>query len=295
MPEMNELLEEAIGRCTSLSDELNTTIEEIHDLLQNVDEVEAAAKRGADDIHQRMRDLVDRIDTAEETIETRGQDTSGHLEALVERAGAVRTNVGEALERVRAGLEQADALRVRLGQETSEHAQGLTTDVNDVTHAIDEVQADISTRLKDAGDAINEFHDAVATVRTDLDDKKTAWMDAANELETTAKEQTRTWVTGLETLLTGQSHAMLDMANRIITEHNDAMEALKAAFATEAAQNVADAVAPLHDSLTRLTELGAKNSETLGQRSEEVLQRVRAALPVLEQLKTAFETSNRLD
>ncbi len=93
----------------------------------------------------------------------------------------------------------------------------------------------------------------------------------------------------------GQTHGILNLANRMITDHNQAMEALKQKFAAEAAQDVANAIVPLQQALQRLGELAISESSTFKTRSEEVLQRVRAALPVLEGLKTAFETSSRLE
>jgi hypothetical protein len=145
------------------------------------------------------------------------------------------------------------------------------------------------------GQKIEAFRASLESARTELVEKQTTWTEAVDRLEEAARQQTQGWVTGLQTLLAGQSHAMLNLANRMITNHNQTMEKLKTKFATEVAQEIAAAITPLRDSLERLRSLAAARSGDVSTRSDEVLQRVRAALPVLEELKTVFETSSRLE
>jgi hypothetical protein len=95
-------------------------------------------------------------------------------------------------------------------------------------------------------------------------------------------------------VLADQTTAMVDMANRALVKHNETMEALKTAFATEAAHQVAASIQPLQDSLEMLGQRAGEQGAAISARAEDALDRVRAALPVLEELKAAFEQSSRL-
>jgi hypothetical protein len=101
-------------------------------------------------------------------------------------------------------------------------------------------------------------------------------------------------VRAIQELLVDQTKAMIEMANGMIERHNQSMEHLKQKFTEEAANQVAASIEPLQEKLESLVELADNKKGELSARSEEALQRVRAALPVLEELKTAFESTSRL-
>ena len=57
---------------------------------------------------------------------------------------------------------------------------------------------------------------------------------------------------------------------------------------------MATSIEPLQEKLEALVALAEAKKGELSARSEEALQRVRAALPVLESLKASFESTSRL-
>ena len=87
---------------------------------------------------------------------------------------------------------------------------------------------------------------------------------------------------------------MVDLANRMLVKHNDTMESMKSLFEAQAAQELAETIEPLQDSLERLGAVAAQRSGELSAKAEESLQRVRAALPALEEIRGVFLQSGRL-
>jgi len=295
MAEMNELLEEAAGRCSALSDELDDTVSGINELVERANDVWEAVSKGGEEVHGQLRDLAEKLDAAEEAVEGAAGQTGNDLDSVGSKAAEVRANVGELLQKVQGDLTELETLKNELQQTLADDGQGVATDVNDLTTKVQAVQQGIAKQLQEAGEKVDAFRTSIESARTELLAKQADWIETVDRLEEAAREQTQAWVSGLQTLLAGQSHAMLNLANRMITNHNQTMEKLKAKFATEVAQNIATAITPLRDSLERLGSLAASRSGDLSARSEEVLQRVRAALPVLEELKTVFESSDQLE
>lgn len=295
MADMNELLEEAAGRCSALSDELDDTVNGIKQLVERANDVWEAVSKGGEEVHGQLRDLAGKLDAAEEAVEGAAGQAGSDLDSVGSKAAEVRANVGELLQKVQGDLTELETLKNELQQTLASDGQGVATDVSDLTSKVQTVQQGIAKQLQEAGQKIEAFRASLESARTELVEKQTTWTEAVDRLEEAARQQTQEWVTGLQTLLAGQSHAMLNLANRMITNHNQTMEKLKTKFATEVAQEIAAAITPLRDSLERLGSLAAARSGDVSTRSDEVLQRVRAALPVLEELKTVFETSSRLE
>jgi DNA repair exonuclease SbcCD ATPase subunit len=269
MAEMNELLEEAEGQCSALSDELDTAVAAINQVESRADSLHEHAVRGATQVKSRLQALTDRLDAAESALEGARQEAVADLDALAEQAAALRTDVSDLMLHVREKLDELQDQQGQLDQAMNESMQAVGTDVSDLGIKVQETQQSIATQLQEAGQALDE-------------------------LESTAQEKTREWVGALQTVLADQTTAMVDMANRALVKHNETMEALKESFATQAAHQVAASIQPLQDSLELLGQRAGEHGAAITAKAEEALGRVRAALPVLEELKAAFEQSSRL-
>jgi chromosome segregation ATPase len=294
MAEMNELLEEAAVQCGALSDELDGAVSGIDGMVRRATELWETVARGGEQLQSRLRQLGERLDSAETALEGARAEAVGDLDRLATQAEAVRASVGELLGHVREGLEELEQLEGRASETIDEQAQAVATDYGDLGQRVQETQEAISTQLGEAGQALEAFRDAIVAARTELAQKRDRCQDELDDLETTAQEQTRAWVAGLQSVLADQTTAMIDMTNRMLDHHNATMEAVKTKFATEAALQVAASIQPLQNSLEALGELAAARATELSARSEESLQRVRAAVPVLEELRRAFEQSSRI-
>jgi predicted HTH domain antitoxin len=294
MAEMNELLEEAEGQCSALSDELDTAVAAINSMESKAETLQEHASRGVSQVRSRLQALTERLGAAETALESARQDAVSDLDALAEQAAALRTDVSDLLLHVREKLETLQDQEGRLDEAMGESMQAMGTDVSDLGIKVQETQQSIATQLEEAGQAIDTFGKAVEAAQTALGEKQSELSDALDTFESTAQEKTREWVGALQTVLADQTTAMVDMANRALVKHNDTMEALKQAFAVEAAHQVAASIQPLQDSLELLGQRAGEHGTALSAKAEEALGKVRGALPVLEELRLAFEQSSRL-
>jgi predicted HTH domain antitoxin len=252
------------------------------------------ASRGVSQVRSRLQALTERLGAAETALESARQDAVSDLDALAEQAAALRTDVSDLLLHVREKLETLQDQEGRLDEAMGESMQAMGTDVSDLGIKVQETQQSIATQLEEAGQAIDTFGKAVEAAQTALGEKQSELSDALDTFESTAQEKTREWVGALQTVLADQTTAMVDMANRALVKHNDTMEALKQAFAVEAAHQVAASIQPLQDSLELLGQRAGEHGTALSAKAEEALGKVRGALPVLEELRLAFEQSSRL-
>jgi chromosome segregation ATPase len=292
--ELNELLEEASGQCSALSDDLDDTVQAVKSIVTRAEDVWEAASKGGEDTRRRLSDLVSRLDDAESALEDARGDAAGALDDLSSKAEGLKGRVGELLEKVHEGLRELQEHEQQIGDDIDSRMQAAGADYEALAQRIQDVKQAIDDDLQQAAQAIADFRDAVGQARADLQQKQQEWAKAVDDLEEDATEQTEAWVTGIQDLLTDQTRAMIDAANKMIERHNQTMDLLKQRFAEEAADEVATAITPLQEKLEALVELAETKKGELSARSSDALQRVQAALPVLEQLKAAFESTGRL-
>lgn len=294
MAEMNDLLEETEGQCSALSDELDTTVASIDEMTGKASELCEGALRVGGQVRSRLQALTARLEAAESAIENARAEAVTDLDALAEQAETVRTDVGDLLTKVQEGLTELEQQQSQLDEGVQEGMGALATDYSDLGSRVNEAQEAIGTELQEAGQKIAAFGEAINTARSDLAEKQQAWSEALDTFEQTAQEKTREWVAAVQGVLADQTTAMVDLANRMLVKHNETMESMKTQFETEAALQVAASIQPLQDSLERLGAVAAQRSGELTAKAEESLQRVRAALPALEEIRGVFLQSGRL-
>ena len=292
--ELNELLEDAPGQGPALSDALDDTVQAVKSIVSRAEDVWEAASKGGEDTRRRLSDLSSRLDDAESALEDARGDAASALDDLGSKAESMKGRVGELLEKVHEGLKELQEHEQQIGQDIDSRMEAAGTDYSELAQRIQDVKTAIDEDLQEAAQAISDFRDAVGQARADVQQKQQEWAKAVDDLETEATEQTEAWVTGIQDLLVDQTKAMIDAGNQMIVRHNQTMELLKQRFAEEAEEEVANAIAPLQEKLEALVELTENKKGELSAGSDDALQRVRAALPVLEQLKAAFENTSRL-
>lgn len=294
MAELNELLEEAATRCGALSDELSDTAAGVRAMADRATGLWDTASGRAEEARRRIRDLSTRLDAVEDGLEKARGEAVGHLDGLGARAVSVRDEVRGLLDQVRAGLDELETHRAEVQDDVDSRMQAAAEDFDQVSVRVRDVGQAVEARLQQGAQAIAELRAAVEAARAETLQRAQTWTEAADALEAAAQEQARRWTAALQGVLADQTTAMVDMANRMLTRHNEVMEELKQAFTADAATRLAATVEPLRERLERLGEVAESRRGDLSARAEESLQRVRAALPLLDELKAAFESSSRL-
>ena len=294
MAEMNDLLEETEGQCSALSDELDTTIASIDEMTGKASELCEGALRVGGQVRARLQALTARLEAAESAIENARAEAVTDLDALAEQAETVRTDVGDLLTKVQEDLTELQQQQTQLDEGVQEGMGAIGTDFSDLGNRVTEAQEAIGTQLQEAVQRIAAFGEAIDKARGELAEKQVAWSKALDAFEQTAQEKAREWVAAVQGVLAEQTTAMVDLANRMLDKHNETMESMKNRFETEAALQVAASIQPLQDSLEQLKAVADQRRGELSAKAEESLQRVRAALPALEEIRAVFLQSSRL-
>jgi ABC-type transporter Mla subunit MlaD len=291
---MNELLEEAVAQCTALSQQTNEAAEAIGSLIDRADHLGERLTSEADQAHRLCQDLAAHLTEAEHGLEGAGRNAGSHLAELGTRAGEVRDRVGQLLGVVHKDLDDLEAHRAHLLGDLDPQVDAAGSEFEQLAHRIADLEAATNQHLQAAGQAIHGFHDAVAAARGEIDQRKEHFHHALQDLETAVAEQIHTLTDGIHALLTDQATHLIEMANRMLTEHNQTVVALRKKFAEEAKEHIAAAAAPLSSAIETLGELAANRETSLKEKSQEVLDRVRQAVQIMEEIKPALESAARL-
>jgi ABC-type transporter Mla subunit MlaD len=291
---MNELLEEAVAQCTALSQETAEAAESMGSLIDRADHLGERLSSEADQAHRLCQDLAARLTEAEHELEGAGRNAGSHLAELGTRAGEVRDRVGQLPGAVHKDLDDLEAHRAHLLGDLDSQVDAAGSEFEQLAHRIAELEAATDQHLQAADQVIHGFQDAVAVARGEIEQRKEHFHHALQDLEITVAEQVRTLTDGIHALLTDQATHLIEMANRMLTEHNQTMQAMKEKFAEGAKEHIATAAAPLSSAIESLGELAANRDTALKERSQEVLDRVHQVVQILDEIKPALESATRL-
>jgi ABC-type transporter Mla subunit MlaD len=291
---MNELLEEAVAQCTALSQQAADAAEALGSLVDRADHLGERLTTDADQAHRLCQDLAARLTEAEHGLEGAGRNAGSHLSELGTRAGEVRERVGQLLGAVHRNVDDLEAHRAHLLGELDPQVDAAGHEFEELAHRISDLEAAATEHLQSAGQAIHGFHEAVAAARGEIDQRKERFHHALQDLEAAVAEHVHTLTDGIHALLTDQATHLIEMANRMLTEHNQTVVALRKKFAEEVKEHIAAAAAPLSGAIETLGELAANRETTLKEKSQEVLDRVHQAVQILDQIRPALESAARL-
>jgi SMC interacting uncharacterized protein involved in chromosome segregation len=294
MTDLNELLEQAAAEAGELSEEAENTSEVVGALTGRAgDLVEQVTSKG-EEVRQHLRALKEKLARAESGVTAARDRADSSLESLGTRAAAVREEVGQFMEKVKKGLEELEAKKTQLQDQVDTQAQATEGTFTELSDHVGDLADSIDHELVTAHNTIAAFRSAVETARVEFTAKKAEWDQAMETLEEQATEQSLTWVDGIQGLLADQATAVVEMTNRLVEVHNAAMDELKEKFAQEAKDAVANSLHSLSEELTNLGQNAADEQDELAAKSDQILGKVREALPIIEQITDALRAADRL-
>jgi ABC-type transporter Mla subunit MlaD len=291
---MNELLEEAVAQCTALSQQTADAAEAMGSLIDRADHLGERLTSEADQAHRLCQELTSRLTEAEQALEGASGNAASHLAELGTRAAEVRERVGHLLGEVHRDLEDLEGHRTHLLGDLDQQADAAGSEFEELGHRIEELEAATDQHLQTATQAIHGFQEAVANARHEIDQRKEHFQHALQDLETAVREQVHTLTDAIHAVLADQGTHLIEMANRMLTEHNQTVVVLRRKFAEEAKEHIAAAAAPLSSAIESLGELAANRETSLREKSQEVLDKVRQAVQIMDEIRPALESANRL-
>ncbi|HXY41096.1 MAG TPA: hypothetical protein VEQ10_15595 [Vicinamibacteria bacterium] len=291
---MNELLEEAVGQCTAVSQQVADAAEALNALIDRADRLRDMLASESDQARHLCQDLTARLGEAEHALEGSGKNASSHLEQLETRAGEVQHRVQQLLAAVHKDVSDLESHRDHVVSVVDPQAETAATDLQELGHHLSEVQAAADHHLQEAGQAIQAFSEAVAEAQHEIQERRSDFQTALVEIEEAVAEQVESLSTAVHEALVEQATHLIEGANKMINEHNEAVQAVRHRYAEELKQHIASCAEPLREAVDALGQLCASQEAALKEKSHEVLDRVKQAVGITEEIKPALESAGGL-
>jgi DNA repair exonuclease SbcCD ATPase subunit len=280
-PILNELLEEAANRCLELTERAAGAGQALETLADASDTLRSRLANEGDEASRHLQELVSRLDGAQTRLETSASNAGTAFDTLGAKAAELQARVGQLVEQVRrsAGALESreDDLSTRLqarGEETQRAYQELEQHVADLQAAAD-------TQLGEAAQALDAFRGAVDGARQDLGEAQTRLLEAMARVEAAAWEQTQAYVASVQACLQSAAQTLVEMGNRILAAHNEAVTEVRRKVAEEAAQAALGSLEPVTQAMAALGGEAAEHGATMRAARDRIAERVSAVAGVI--------------
>jgi DNA repair exonuclease SbcCD ATPase subunit len=292
--EINELFEQAATLAADLTDTADEAAETIEEVVDRAGDLAQRVASEGEEAGRLFKELTARLEQAEQELADARERAKAGFDALAGKAGTVGETVAELLNGVKDTLAGLEAQREKLDGDLDTRGETASRDFEEFTRKVQELEAATGQQLEQAGEDIGAFRTAVEAARDELAGRKSEWLHGLEELQTSVMESVKTWASGMMGLLGGQTETMVGLANHAIDRHNETMEELKQLFTEQAVAEVTGALEPVQDALTKLGELAVARQGDLTGAAGQIVGKVQAALPVLEQIRTALAAAQAL-
>ena len=295
--QLNELFEEAIGRCEELSDDAQTAADAIESMVDSAEQLADRVASEGQETQRALQQLSQGLEQAEEGVTGAIDGAKAGLDGLVSKASDVQSTVGEAVGRIKDALGELESLREELHGRLEQQGQDATEDVEQIAERLSTLQEGLSKRIEEASEAVKELSDAVTSAQEDWVEKRDALLEAIDGFEKDAQEATEKYATEIGDILDNQRIEVLvrKLANEmLIGKHNEAIEVLGQRFEEEVPDALPERLQPLAAAVTELKELCAQHQAALQEKAEEVRGRVDKAAAALERIAPALESAQQI-
>jgi chromosome segregation ATPase len=292
---INELFEEGITRSRELSDAADEAMRAIDDMATGAEELAGRVDSEAAEARQHIRELVGRLERSESELEASGHQVEDVLMGLAGASEDLAKGAVSLLERVRKSLAELDTRHDQVEADLTTRMSAAQDDAADVAARTRAAQAAAEEDLQRVAQAVADFRSAIDTARGEFAHRYQAWAQAADDLESEAYTHADAWTSGLSDLLERQSTALVEAANSMVDEHNDAMDGLRARFVEQAPQHLQDELGPLESGLAELGQAVESREQELTAEAGRMAQWAVAAAPLVDALRTSLEAAARVE
>jgi chromosome segregation ATPase len=285
---INQLFEEGITRSRELSDAADEAMRAIDGMAEEAEELAERVDTEAAEARQHIRDLVGRLERSEGELEASGNQVEDALMNLSGASDDLAKGAVSLLERVRKSLAELDTSRDQVEENLTTRMSAAHDGAAELAARTQAAQTAAEEDVQQVAQAVADFRTAIDTLRAEFAQKLQTWGSAADDLEAEAYTHADTWTTGLSDLLERQSTALVEAANSMVDEHNDAMDGMRARFVEQAPQDLAEALAPLETELGALGQAAEDREQGLTAEAGQRAQWAEAAVPMVEGLRAAL-------
>jgi len=264
--QINELFEEAIGRCQELTDQAETTSDALESMVSTAQDLGERLAGEAEETREALQRLAEGVDRAEGALATAVDTAQASVRGLGAKAAEVQAAATASVARVKDALAELagvrDALRGRLPQQAQEAAD----DVQELADRVAALQEEIGERLASATERVQELTDAVVEAHDDWLQRRKGLLAAIEQLESGVRQATTAYAGRVEDELNDERVDVLvrTLVNQeLIGAHNEAIDLLGDTFEEELPEAVEGQLAPLGEAAAALGSLCAEQEDAL--------------------------------
>jgi gas vesicle protein len=292
---INELFEEGITRSRELSDAADEAMRAIDGMAHEAEEVAERVDQEASEARQHIRDLVGRLGRSEGELEAAGHPVEDALMGLAGASDNLSKGAVFLLERVTKSLAELDSRHDQVEADVTTRMSAAHDDAAELAARTQAARTSAEEDLQQVAQAVADFRTAIDTLRAEFAQRHQAWAQAADDLESEAYTHADAWSGGLSDLLERQSTALVEAANSMVDEHNEAMDGVRARFVAQAPQDLDEALSPLESELGELGQLAQDREQGLTAEAGQVAQWAETAVPLVDNLRSALEAAAQVE
>jgi uncharacterized protein YoxC len=291
---INELFEEAITRAAELAENADRGSEALGAV---VDQAHAMAERVAGEVAQaqgHFQEIAARLLAAEAGLDEAGSAAAGELRALVTQADAVKTHVAAVVGRVESAVAELEAEKARLSAALDQRLEVAEQAFERLAGRLSGLRAAAEERLQGAAAAIADFRGRVASADEVFAEAEQRFFDGLDELTDLARAKAVEYVEAVDAGLDATSDLRVELANRLIEDHNESVVLLREAVAEQAVEEIGHAVRPLRAAVEALAQLCDDEAAAVAAGAAPILDKVEEALQAAARMQPVLDLAQRL-
>jgi len=289
-----DLLEEATERANAFADEAREAIEFVGALVDRAGSLAEGLAAEEEKAHGCFDRLTARLEGAEGELETSGRTVRGQLDDLVGRAATVREGAEGLFSSVDAEVERLKKRKTEMLDLLEHQLASAGTDFASLSAEMDRIQAETEKGCAVALKAVGDFRHEVALARDEFKHQRASLRDSMTEVRAAALEQGRRCLETVEALIVAQTGTLIELGNRLLTEHNQTVVPIRRTLAEDAPGGLPLTLEPLAEGVQALREICDGHAESVRERASPILTKAEEALVVVERIKPALNTAERL-
>jgi uncharacterized phage infection (PIP) family protein YhgE len=294
VPLLNDLLLEAVASCEQLTENANEAEDQAEALTTQAGELTSKLGAEAAEVHQDIQGLIARLDAVEAERERAGERVAEETGALAQQADTMEQRVAAMLTHFKDRSGEFQARQVQWASQLEARLESSAAEMRQLSTDMDSLQEEAARQLGEVGTALDTFRTSVDTAHQGVADLKVEVIQALVGAETFAAEAAESHAQEIGTLVHQQTESLIGFANKMLSEHNETVLAVRRKYADEATQNVTDLAEAIESAFDGLKDPLPGYETAVKDQEDAISQRVDQALDRIGRIKTVLAKAGSL-
>jgi DNA repair exonuclease SbcCD ATPase subunit len=291
---LNDLLTEAIERSQAVSEDALTAEQALEAVAKRATEMAEGVETKSQEAHDRFRALSEELEHAQGELSSTAADARCRLEQAATKAAEVETEADELLERVKKGTGELEARKTRVAEELETETEATRNALADLASRITNFENDLGRRVDETLDGLSDLSQETEALRVAVPAAWEEFNQGLEELEEGAAEKMQTLADAFEGSMARQTSLFSDLGEKLVEEHNRAIEAFVKRFTEDLFSQMEQAVAPLKSAVDVLEGFCEDGQELATNQLGEVKDKLGEVRELLARIQPALEMTGQL-